>query len=132
MNEQQWAEEGREHIEGIVERWGLAEDFARDTRLVAEPFQLLASSADLTDTDQRSMLHSDLAGYLAEHLIRSFGAKWLRSEDQYGTLWLVQLGERTVDPFELAHLELTHPPVHIVRMLAEGERALGATAQAEG
>lgn len=127
----EWAEGCRDHVDALAEGWGAGDAVRADTRMLIAPLQAHAASVSFeTDPieDQRA-LHSTLAACLAEHLIRSFGARWASSAADPGAR-VVALGGREADTFELAHREIVHRPISVVRMFAMGEAALGATSPA--
>lgn len=129
--ESDWAEGCRDHIDSLAENWGVADAFAADTRALVPAFQAYVDGFDFdaSPVSEIQTVHSDLAAYLAEHLIRTFDARWASRVDMKGRLWVVTLGSRAVDPFDVAHDEIVHRPVQITRLLAKGEQLLGATAR---
>lgn len=125
----EWAEGCREHVEGLAADWGVADAYRADTRALVRPLQAHVDAIDLdtVSRDEIESVHTDLAAFLAEHLIRTFGAHWESMLDGAGPAWVVALNGREVDPFDVAHDEIVHRPVIVARLLAKGEVALGVT-----
>ncbi|MCX5376728.1 hypothetical protein [Streptomyces sp. NBC_00091] len=84
-------------------------------------------------------LHADLVSYLAEFLIRRYGASWEVADDPDGPVGYQYVIEATgfdgvvrrVDPFAVVAGEFQELPVEVVRMLATAEYALGLTVVVE-
>ncbi|OYO00932.1 hypothetical protein [Enemella evansiae] len=130
---EEWADQCRAHVRDMAEDWGVGERYASDSRALVPAMQEYVNEFDWdsADGDAYVELHTDLASYLAEHLIRTFRATWVEGEDDRGPVYAVTALGHTVDPFDVAYQEIVHRPVDVTRMLAAGERGLEVTADAD-
>jgi hypothetical protein len=124
----EWADGGHQAIRSLVEEAGAdVTAFDRDPSTFQGALDdfVTGLDLDLMDEDDWVWLHSLLAAYLAEVLIRLHGGRWMVRHDRNTDgrrRFVVAVGDREVDPLELVHQELRPVPQRIARMI---DRATG-------
>lgn len=93
---------------------------------------LLNQDYDELENDDWIWLQAALASYLAEVLIRKYGAYWRLIHDSRGPNYmLVARGidgqEHEVSPSDVVHLELRQRPPNMLRIVANAELAASLT-----
>ncbi|MFI6469832.1 hypothetical protein ACIBL5_06140 [Streptomyces sp. NPDC050516] len=132
---QQWSEEGRLNALELAKMLGVSEQaYLQDPLSLVPALQNYVSRLPLTQFDQSdwATLHSDLTSFLADTLVRRYGATWQVAEDPNGPLGFRYVIEaqgldgrpHRVDPADVVMAEFREQPIEIVRMLASAELTL--------
>lgn len=107
-------------------------DLDADPTALVPTIDEFVAAQDYSEIDQDDWLwlHTALAAYVAEVLIRKYDARWERRTDGRGPNYLLvaEIGDGTdhaVSPMDVVHDGLQQTPPAITRMIATAELAAG-------
>ncbi|MGW1891300.1 hypothetical protein ACWCP6_13745 [Streptomyces sp. NPDC002004] len=136
----EWSEERHRNAIDIADMLGVPpEVYARDPMSVIPALDDYVSRAPLGEFEENDWitLHVDLMSFVADFLIRKYGARWILVDDPAGPIGYRYIIEATgndgharrVDPVDIVKMEFANPPIEIVRMLASAELTLRLTSR---
>lgn len=110
------------------------ETYALDAMSLLPALQNYVSRAPLEDFEQSDWitLHVDLMSFVADYLVRKYGAQWAVAEDPRtprGYRYLIEVTgrdgrTRQIDPLDVVTKEFSNRPIDIIRMVASAELTL--------
>lgn len=132
-----WASQSHRNFEALVEVLNAPAQRSAEDPLTLLPYlQRYVSELPLDEFEERDWvtLHTDLASFVAEVMVRKHAAAWVVREapgTPRGFRYVLEVrnpsGTGVVDPFEVVAAELRSRPIEIIRMVASAELTAGAT-----
>jgi hypothetical protein len=124
-----WEHQRRETLSGLLEALEIDESELGDDPLVLLP--VLNRFVEYQDYDSMSeddffLLHAFLSAYVAEVLIRKYGATWRVRHDSRGPNYMLAMRgydgeEHEVSPGDVVYFDFKKMPPDLTRMLATAE-----------
>ncbi|MFC5924257.1 hypothetical protein [Micromonospora vulcania] len=133
-----WASESHQNFEEFAKELNApAQALAGDPFALVPYLQAYLSELPLSQFEQDDWvtLHTDLASFLAEFMIRNHAASWVVREapnSPRGFRYVLAVdqpvaGAGVVDPFEVVATEIRALPIEVTRMIANAELTAGVT-----
>ena len=129
----EWARQSHRNFEALVRVLNApAEQSAEDPLTLLPYLQRYVSMLPLDQFEQSDWvtLHSDLASFVAEVMVKKHRGQWAVREAPNaprGFRYVIEVGGGMVDPFEVVAHELRARPIEVTRMIASAELTAGVT-----
>ncbi len=129
---ERWAEEGHRNIVGVAAMLGVPEEvYESDPISLIPALQRYVQRLPLAEFEEPDWvtLQTDLMSYVADFLVRHYGARWAVAQDPAaprGYRYVIEAvgrdgATRQLDPAAAVVREIRHAPLEITRMLAAAE-----------
>ncbi|MEU8424475.1 hypothetical protein AB0C15_26750 [Micromonospora sp. NPDC048835] len=133
-----WASDSHQNFEEFAQETNAPVQALSGDPIALVPYvQVYLSGLPLAEFTQDDWvtLHTDLASFLAELMIRNHAASWVVREapsSPRGFRYVLAVdrplaGSGVVDPFEVVASEFRSPPIEVARMIATAELTAGVT-----